>query len=109
MAPRVRRLAPLPATEELLAATAHELRLPLSHIKGFVSSLRRTDITWDEETRCAFLAEIDLETDRLAGVVGAHLGTPAARRSTTPRRGPACTSPPAPLHEVIPPTPRRLR
>jgi len=95
MAPRVRRLAPLPATEELLAATAHELRLPLSHIKGFVSSLRRTDITWDEKTRCAFLAEIDLETDRLAELVEALLADRAAGGSTTPGRDLACTSPAA--------------
>src|SRR5438105_6414085 len=63
----------MPATEEILAATAHELRLPLSHIKGFVTSLRRTDVEWDAETRTEFLAEIDLETDRLAEVVDALL------------------------------------
>jgi two-component system sensor histidine kinase KdpD len=58
-----------PCTEKILAATAHELRLPLSHIKGFVTSLRRTDVEWDDETRSEFLAEIDLETDRLAQLV----------------------------------------
>jgi len=63
----------LSSTEEILAATAHELRLPLSHIKGFVTSLRRTDVEWDAETRTEFLAEIDLETDRLAEVVDALL------------------------------------
>jgi K+-sensing histidine kinase KdpD len=50
------------SAEEVLAATAHELRLHLSHIKGFVSSLRRTDVQWDEQTRHEFIAEIDLET-----------------------------------------------
>jgi signal transduction histidine kinase len=59
----------VPATEEILAATAHELRLPLSHVKGFVTSLRRTDVEWDDETRQEFIAEIDLETDRLAELV----------------------------------------
>src|SRR5438128_4695350 len=54
------------SVNEALAATAHELRLPLSHIKGFVTSLRRTDVEWNEEARSEFLAEIDLETDRLA-------------------------------------------
>src|SRR5205814_9170302 len=57
------------AQHQALAAVAHELRLPLSHIKGFVTSLRRADIEWDEETRRDFLAEIDLETDRLAQLV----------------------------------------
>src|SRR5207248_1002249 len=31
--------------------------------------LRRADFEWDEETRKDFLAEIDLETDRLAQLV----------------------------------------
>jgi two-component system, OmpR family, sensor histidine kinase KdpD len=57
------------AHHEGLAAVAHELRLPLSHIKGFVTSLRRADVEWDEEMRSEFLAEIDLETDRLAQLV----------------------------------------
>jgi two-component system, OmpR family, sensor histidine kinase KdpD len=59
----------LTAPDELLAATAHELRLPLSHIKGFVSSLRRNDVEWDEATRREFLAEIEIETDRLTQLV----------------------------------------
>jgi len=58
-----------PSPDEILAATAHELRLPLSHIKGFVSSLRRTDVTWNAETSQEFLAEIDRETDRLVDLV----------------------------------------
>src|SRR4051794_20497878 len=60
-----------PETSQLidLAATAHELRLPLGHIKGFVSSLRRTDVTWDEAARSEFLAEIEIETDRLTQLV----------------------------------------
>ena len=42
------------AHHQALATVAHELRLPLSHIKGFVTSLRRADIEWDEETRKVF-------------------------------------------------------
>jgi two-component system sensor histidine kinase KdpD len=72
------------ATEEVLAATAHELRLPLSHIKGFVSSLRRTDVEWDDETRNEFIAEIDLEADRLAELVESLLAARAADRSYAP-------------------------
>ena len=75
----------MPSTDDILAATAHELRLPLSHIKGFVTSLRRTDVEWDDETRKEFIREIDLETDRLAEVVET-LCTPwsAAERGCTP-------------------------
>ncbi len=58
-----------PRADEALAAVAHDLRLPLSHIKGFVSALRRTDVEWDVETRRDFLAEIELEADRLADLV----------------------------------------
>ncbi len=50
---------------EALAAIAHELRLPLSHIKGFVSAVRRTDVEWDARTRVQFLADIEVEADRL--------------------------------------------
>jgi signal transduction histidine kinase len=53
----------------ILATAAHELRLPLSHIKGFVTSLLRADVKWDDETRRQFLAEIDLESDRLAELI----------------------------------------
>src|SRR5262249_2584816 len=61
---------------EILAATAHELRLPLSHTKGFVSSLLATDGEWDEETRSDFLVEIQLETDRLTELVESLLDSP---------------------------------
>ena len=53
-------------THETMAAVAHDLKLPLTHIKGYVSSLRRDDTTWDEDTRQEFLAEIEQEVDRLA-------------------------------------------
>jgi two-component system sensor histidine kinase KdpD len=61
----------------VLAAAAHELRLPLSHIKGFVSSLRRTDISWDRQTTNEFLEEIELESDRLGELIDSLLA-PAA-------------------------------
>jgi two-component system, OmpR family, sensor histidine kinase KdpD len=64
--------------DEVLAATAHEIRLPLSHIKGFVSSLRRTDAHWDENTRAEFLAEIETEADRLTEMLDALLEPPRA-------------------------------
>src|SRR5262249_25624990 len=57
------------SADEVLGATAHELRLPVSHVKGFVSSLLRTDLDWQEEVRRAFLSEIDHETDRLSRLI----------------------------------------
>jgi signal transduction histidine kinase len=59
----------LHAHEEFLAATSHELRNPLGNIKGFVSSLQRTDLDWDEPTRRDFLGEIERESDRLEDLV----------------------------------------
>jgi two-component system sensor histidine kinase KdpD len=75
---------PLPPTHETVAAVAHDLKLPLSHIKGFVSSLRRDDLTWDDETRQEFLAEIEREVDRLAqivdGLMRSHAPSPRTRQ-----------------------------
>jgi len=55
--------------EEFLATTSHELRTPLSEIKGFVTTLLRTDVEWDEPTRRDFLREIDSEADRLDALI----------------------------------------
>jgi DNA-binding NarL/FixJ family response regulator len=59
----------LPSTEEILASAAHELQLPLSRIKGFVTTLLRADIDWDDEKRTEFIAEIDRDADRLAKLI----------------------------------------
>ena len=66
--------------------TAHELRPPLSHIEGFVTSSRRTDVHWDDDTRSEFIAQIDLEANRFAELVES-LCTPwsAAERGLAPR------------------------
>jgi signal transduction histidine kinase len=89
----IRDSSRLASTDEILAATAHELRLPLSHIKGFVTSLRRTDVDWDDETRSEFIAEIDLETDRLAEIVESLLAAHAPGSSYTPSMDMAFTHP----------------
>jgi PAS domain S-box-containing protein len=57
------------AVDDVLGATAHELRLPISHVKGFVSSLLRTDMAWQDDIRRDFLAEIEHETDRMSHLV----------------------------------------
>jgi GAF domain-containing protein len=44
--------------EAVLETTSHELRNPLANIKGFVSTLQRTDLNWDRETQLDFLNEI---------------------------------------------------
>ena len=76
---------PYAAPDEILAATAHELRLPVSHIKGFVSSLLRADVDWDQATRREFLAEIDTETDRLAQLIDTLLATRSGNGAGAPK------------------------
>ena len=56
---------PLQPTHETLAGVVHDLKLPLSHIKGFVSSLRRDDLEWDQASHQEFLADmLDVAVDR---------------------------------------------
>jgi signal transduction histidine kinase len=77
----------------ILAATAHELRLPLSHIKGFVSSLRRTDVTWDRDTQNDFLEEIEIEVDRLGQLIDSLLVACPANGAVAPTLRPTLKNP----------------
>jgi two-component system sensor histidine kinase KdpD len=54
---------------ELLSNVSHELRSPLTTIKGIVSSLLHRDIEFDNETREMLLGSVIEETDRLASLV----------------------------------------
>ena len=54
---------------ELLSNVSHELRSPLTSIKGIIISLLQKDIEWDDETREMLLTGISEETDRLASLV----------------------------------------
>jgi two-component system sensor histidine kinase KdpD len=81
------------SAEEILAETAHELRLPISHIKGFVTSLRRTDVEWDEQTRREFITEIDLATDHLTELVDSILAARAPGAGGKPGPEMAFTEP----------------
>lgn len=67
------RVRALRETDELkstlLSSVSHELRTPLHHIKGFASTLLRTDVEWNRETERDFLQSINRESDRLARLV----------------------------------------
>jgi signal transduction histidine kinase len=58
-----------PSDDAAVAEVVHDLCLPLSIIKGFVTALRRTDVEWDDETQRDYLAEIDREADRIAAIL----------------------------------------
>lgn len=51
--------------EEFISTISHELRTPLGYIKGYVTTLLRDDVKWDEATSQEFLRIIDDEADRL--------------------------------------------
>ncbi len=53
----------------LLAAVGHELRTPLSVIKGHASTLLADDVIWSPEDQRHSLSIISAETDRLADLV----------------------------------------
>ena len=54
---------------ELLSNVSHELRSPLTSVKGIISSLLQKDIELDEETKEMLLKGVSEETDRLASLV----------------------------------------
>jgi len=51
--------------EEFIHTVSHELRSPLGFIKGYVTTLLREDIQWDQKTQTDFLNIIDRETNHL--------------------------------------------
>ncbi|GAB4479675.1 MAG: hypothetical protein OHK0031_00180 [Anaerolineales bacterium] len=51
--------------ETFIATISHELRTPLGFIKGYSTTLLRSDTEWDEPTRREFLTIIDEEADHL--------------------------------------------
>ncbi len=54
---------------QFLANISHELRTPLTSIKGFVSTLLRTDVKWEEKDERDFLETIDREANRLTRLI----------------------------------------
>jgi K+-sensing histidine kinase KdpD len=50
---------------ELMATLSHELRLPLTAIKGYTTALMLDDINWGEEKQNEFLQYIDEECDNM--------------------------------------------
>jgi len=48
-----------------VSVISHELKTPVSLIKGYASTLRREDASWDEKTLRDSLAVIEEESDRL--------------------------------------------
>ncbi len=55
--------------DDFIATISHDFNTPLGFIKGYTTSLLRTDISWDSETTFEFLTIIDEETDQLINLI----------------------------------------
>jgi signal transduction histidine kinase len=55
---------------EFVATVSHELRTPLAAIYGSAQTLRREDLTLDQETRTRLLEVITAESERLTRIAG---------------------------------------
>jgi two-component system sensor histidine kinase KdpD len=55
--------------EDFISTITHELRTPLGFIKGYTTTLLRSDTSWDQASQQEFLKIIDQETDRLQELI----------------------------------------
>jgi signal transduction histidine kinase len=55
---------------DFLSRLNHELRTPLTAIQGYASTLRQTDVTWDDSSQQRFLDSIAVESARMGRLVG---------------------------------------
>jgi signal transduction histidine kinase len=52
-----------------ISVVSHELKTPVSIIKGYVGTLRRNDVEWPPEVRHEYLAVIEEESDQLTDLI----------------------------------------
>jgi signal transduction histidine kinase len=55
--------------EDFISTITHELRTPLGFIKGYSTTLLRSDTHWEQDTQQEFLRIIDQEADRLQELI----------------------------------------
>lgn len=55
--------------DDFIATISHDLHTPLGFIKGYTTSLLRSDTSWDAATQREFLTIIDEETDHLIALI----------------------------------------
>jgi signal transduction histidine kinase len=72
--------------EDFIATISHELRTPLGFIKGYSTTLLRTDTEWDEATRHEFLTIIDEEADHLTSLIENVLESARLQSNTMPMK-----------------------
>ena len=67
-----------------ISVISHELKTPVAIIKGYASTLRRPDATWDAATIGDGLGVIEEEADRLAELIGNLLDVSRLQAGTLP-------------------------
>ncbi|HVP20445.1 MAG TPA: ATP-binding protein [Anaerolineaceae bacterium] len=55
--------------QDFVSTISHELRNPLGFIKGYTTTLLRSDTQWDQVTQVEFLKIIDQETDHMQELI----------------------------------------
>ncbi len=55
--------------QDFISTISHELRSPLGFIKGYTTTLLRSDTQWDQNTQLEFLRIIDEETDHMQELI----------------------------------------
>jgi len=55
--------------QDFVSTISHELRNPLGFIKGYTTTLLRSDTQWDQITQVEFLKIIDQETDHMQELI----------------------------------------
>jgi signal transduction histidine kinase len=55
--------------QDFVSTISHELRSPLGFIKGYTTTLLRSDTEWDHNTQMEFLKIIDEETDHMQELI----------------------------------------
>ena len=61
--------------DDFISTISHDFNTPLGFIKGYTTSLLRSDIEWDQNTVLEFLTIIDQETDKLQELIDNILDT----------------------------------
>jgi signal transduction histidine kinase len=70
--------------DDFIATISHELRTPLGFIKGYTTSLLRSDTAWDAATQREFLTIIDEESDHLMVLIDRILDSARLQSGSLP-------------------------
>jgi signal transduction histidine kinase len=70
--------------DDFIATISHELHTPLGFIKGYTTSLLRSDTTWDMATQREFLTIIDEESDHLMDLIDRMLDSARLQSGSMP-------------------------